>query len=57
VRARLVNFPAELPARLERNPTNLQVIEHLSSAEALLGHNSEAVRLALHALVAAAGNA
>jgi hypothetical protein len=57
VRPRLVNFPAELPARLERNPTNSRVIEHLSSTEALLGHKSEAVRLALHALGTAAGDA
>jgi hypothetical protein len=45
-RQRLADFPAELRARIEREPANARIRGELGLMEALLGHNSEAVRLA-----------
>jgi TolB-like protein/cytochrome c-type biogenesis protein CcmH/NrfG len=47
-RARLANFPAELRARLEREPDNPRGYVFLGMMEALLEHPAEAVRLARH---------
>ena len=45
-RRRLGDFPAELRARIQSEPTNARIRGELGRMEALLGHNAEAVRLA-----------
>jgi len=49
-RDRLADFPAELRARIEREPANARLHSYLAEMEALLGHNEEAVRLARQAV-------
>ena len=49
-RTRLADYPAELRARLEREPANARVHINLGRAEVLLGHHDEAVRLAQKAM-------
>ena len=44
-RQRLANFPAELHARIEREPANNRLRFDLALMEAMLGHKAEAVRL------------
>jgi TolB-like protein/cytochrome c-type biogenesis protein CcmH/NrfG len=45
MRARIADFPAELRTRLEREPSNIKVMDVLASFEAMLGHTDEALRL------------
>jgi hypothetical protein len=45
MRARIADFPAELRTRLEREPSNIKVMDNLVLFEAMLGHADEAVRL------------
>jgi TolB-like protein/Tfp pilus assembly protein PilF len=45
-RSRLADFPSELRARLDQEPTNASAHINLAKAEALLGHRDEALRLA-----------
>ncbi len=45
-RRRLADFPAELRARIAKEPTNSRIRGELGLMEALLGHNAEAIRLA-----------
>ncbi len=44
--ARLGNFPAEVRAQLEREPTNVKLWSDLSWMEVILGHKDEALRCA-----------
>ncbi|HMD60005.1 MAG TPA: hypothetical protein VKG78_01150, partial [Opitutaceae bacterium] len=45
-RSRLAGFPAELRARIEREPANSRLYGDLGEMEALLGNGGDAVRLA-----------
>jgi|CZKI01.1.fsa_nt_gi TolB-like protein/Tfp pilus assembly protein PilF len=44
-RARIADFPAEVRARIEREPANPLLYGYLAQMEAVLGHKEEAVRL------------
>jgi TolB-like protein/Tfp pilus assembly protein PilF len=48
-RARIADFPAEVRARIDREPANPLLYGYLAEMEAVLGHNEEAVRLARRA--------